>query len=395
VDFLRIWAVIRRNLWWILGLTLVVMVGTYLYARRLPKIYAASTRIVTPQRGGASGGSFLPIGRGDGLMGLAAASIGIQATGSLDLFMAYLESRTMAEAVVDHFNLQERFHSKEREGAVNAAMGLGEFIPKKTGTIDIRVESPDPSFAADVANFYADNLDRMNRTFNITDAGRQRRFIEARLVETQRALHEAEEWVRQFEERNKSLIGSSAEGAAQDPSLVSMITFQSKIAEEEARLASLRVYETDENPEVILQRFRIEKLQKQLDEIKYGNSPTIASHRGGNPKSDRSFKVPVADLPAVVREGIRLRRDLKLQEAMFQVLSSQLEQAKIAEARDLPTLQILDRAIPSLRPIKPLVRKMIQFAGLLTFVGACLAAFGWDAIQRAKAQAAAQVATPA
>jgi hypothetical protein len=146
---------------------------------------------------------------------------------------------------------------------------------------------------------------------------------------------------------------------------------------------------------VILQRFRIEKLQKQLDEIKYGNSPIIASYRGGNPKSDRSFKVPVADLPAVVREGIRLRRDLKLQEAMFQVLSSQLEQAKIAEARDLPTLQILDRAIPPLRPVKPLVRKMIQFAGLLTFVGGCLAAYGWDAIQRAKAQVAAQVATPA
>ncbi|OGB94325.1 MAG: hypothetical protein A3G35_15175 [candidate division NC10 bacterium RIFCSPLOWO2_12_FULL_66_18] len=396
MDFLRIWAVIRRNLWWILGLTLVVMVGTYLYARRLPKIYAATTRMMVPQRGGSSTGAFLPTGgRGDSLMGLAAASIGIQTAGTQDLFLAYLESRTMAEALADHFNLQERFRIKERQDAVNAAMGLGEFIPKKTGTIDIRVESPDPSFAADVANFYADNLDRMNRTFNITDAGRQRRFIEARLVETQRALHEAEEWVRQFDERNKSLIGSAAEGAAQDPSLQSMITFQSKIAEEEARLASLRVYETDENPEVILQRFRVEKLRKQLDEIKYGNSPPIASQRGGNSKSDRSFKVPVADLPVVVREGIRLRRDLKLQEAMFQVLSSQLEQAKIAEARDLPTLQILDRAIPPLRPVKPLVRKIIQYAGLLTFVGACLAAYGWDAIQRAKAQVAAQVATPA
>ena len=390
------WAVIRRNLWWILGLTLVVMVGTYLYARRLPKIYAATARIVVTQRGSPPGASFFPsIGRGgDGLAGLMAGSLGLQATGSLDLFVTYLESRTMAEDVVAHFDIQRRFNIPEIQGAVGFVMGMRDFIPKKTGTLDVRVESPDPRFAADMANFYADNLDRMNRDYNSTDAGRNRRFIEARLAETQKALGEAEERMRQFEERNKALAGASTDYGSKG-ALDTVTRLQAELWVQEALLASMRGYSTDDNPDFIVQKLRIEETRRQLEDAQYGNqgSPQGRRTRGRNP--DRSFSLPVAELPTTLLEGIRLRRDLKLQEAMFALLSSQLEQTKIAEARDLPTLQILDRAIPSLGPIKPLVRKMIQFAGLLTFVGACLAAFGWDAIQRAKAQAAAQVATPA
>lgn len=386
MDLFRFWNVLRTHVLWIVVVTFVVMVGTYLSVRRLPKIYAATARIVIPQRG-SSGASFLPssLGRGD-LAGLVAGSMGLQVTGSMDLFIAYLESRTMAEGVVAHFDIQRRFNIPETQRAVGFVMGMGEFIPKKTGTLDIRVESPDPRFAADMANFYADNLDRMNRTYSITDAGRNRGFIEARLAETQKALGEAEERMRQFEERNKALAGASTDYGSKS-SLDTVTRLQGELWLQEALLASMRGYATDDNPDLIVQKLRIEEARRQLEDVQYGNhgSPQGRKTRGKNP--DQSFSLPVAELPTTLLEGMRLRRELKLQEAVFALLSSQLEQAKIAEARDLPTLQILDRAIPPIYPVKPNVRKTVLFNSLLTFVVAFLGAFGWDAIRRLKGQA--------
>jgi uncharacterized protein involved in exopolysaccharide biosynthesis len=399
VDFLRIWTVLRTHYPWILAVTLIAMLGSYLHTRRLPKIYSAAARIVVPQKGSSAGGAFIPsLGKGDSLAGLVAGSLGLQVAGTTDLFIAYLDSRTMAEAVVAHFDIQRRYNAPELQRAVGIVMSMREFIPRKTGTIDIRVESPDPRFAADMANFYADNLDRMNQTFSNTEAGRHRRFIETRLVETQKALREAEERFRQFEERNKTLVGGGAfEGSSEGlkRSLDTFAGLQNSLIEEEMRLASMRMYATDENPEVMLQKLRIEKIQRRLEEAQYGNSgnPNGRKKKAGSP--DRSFSLPVAELPSTVLEGIRLRRDLKLQEAMYSLLTSQLEQAKIAEARDLPTLQILDRAVPPLRPVKPLVRKTVQFTGMLTLVLVCLAAYAWDAFRRWQAQLVSAAQTPA
>jgi uncharacterized protein involved in exopolysaccharide biosynthesis len=397
MDFLSLWIIFRTHYRWIVAITLIVMVGTYLYVRQLPKIYASTAKIVIPQRATSPGAAFIPSsGRsgGDGIAGLVAGSLGIQATGTLDLFTAYLDSRTMAEDVVAHFDIQRRFKIAEPQQAAIVVMGMREFIPKKTGTIDIRVEATDPNFAADMANFYADNLDRMNRTFSITDANRQRRFIEARLVETHKALREAEERVRQFEDRNKTLAGANPE----DGPRRSMDTFsrlQNTLLEEEIRLASMRLYATDENPEVVLQKLRIEKIQRQLEDAQYGNNGNSRGRRARGGTRDRSFSLPVAELPSTLLEGIRLRRDLKLQEAMFSLLSSQLEQAKISEARDLPTLQILDRAVPPLYPVKPQVRRSVLFVGLLSFGLACLGAYGWELLRRRHAQLVSGEQAPA
>lgn len=387
MDLLRFWMVFRSYARWILVVTLVVMVGTFLYVRRLPKIYVAAARIVIPQRGASPGGSLLSgAGRGDGIAGLVAGSLGLQSTATLDLFTTYLESRTMAEQVVAHFDIQRRFNIREAQSAASFVMGMREFLPRKTGSIDIRVESPDPVFAADMANFYADNLDQMNRAYNITDASRYRRFVEGRLAETHVELREAEERVRQFGVRNKILVGATAEDGPKR-SLDTYTNLQNKLLEEEARLASMRAYVTNENPDLVQQQRRTEEIERQLREAQYGSRGNPQGRKGGSAMRDPSFSLPVAELPSTSLEGIRLQRDLKLQDTMFMLLSSMLEQAKIAEARDLPTLQILDRAIPPLGPSKPKVRQSVLFAGLLAFVVSFLGACAWDAMRDTKARA--------
>ena len=61
----------------------------------------------------------------------------------------------------------------------------------------------------------------------------------------------------------------------------------------------------------------------------------------------------VSGLPGAGVEVMRLWRDVKVQETVFELLTAQLEEARIRETRDTPTVQVLDRALPPIRKSRP------------------------------------------
>lgn len=264
MNLLNLGRVLRRSAWWILPLTALITLGTWLYARQLPKVYVATTRIMAPQRSSGA----LSDGRGDSLLGLAAAAIGSQPVGTPALYLAYLESRAMADRMTAAIREYQGMHAPEPW--IQATVAGAEFRLNKAGTlIEVRVQGPAPALVALVANLYPDLLDRMLRDTLTTEASRQRAFLESRLVEAKRAL----------------------------------------------------------------------------------------------PRTRGDF-------------------DLSPQEALVQALSIQVEQARIAEARDLPLVQVLDRATVPRVPVGPSVRRIVQYVGILALVVLSLAAVGWDAARR-------------
>ena len=69
-------------------------------------------------------------------------------------------------------------------------------------------------------------------------------------------------------------------------------------------------------------------------------------------------------------------RDVKVQETVYTLLTQQLEQAKIAEVRDMPTVQALDKAVPADRKSRPKTVINMAIAGISSlFVGILLAFF--------------------
>jgi uncharacterized protein involved in exopolysaccharide biosynthesis len=81
-------------------------------------------------------------------------------------------------------------------------------------------------------------------------------------------------------------------------------------------------------------------------------------------------------VPSLVLEYARLFREVKVQEALYTMLTTQYEQAKIAEARDTPSVQVLDPAIPAERKSKPTLTLNMLIAGVLAlFLGIFLAFF--------------------
>ncbi len=59
-----------------------------------------------------------------------------------------------------------------------------------------------------------------------------------------------------------------------------------------------------------------------------------------------------------------LSRDAKIKEMLFELLTREYEIAKIEEAKSMPTIQVLDKAIAPEHKFKPKRKRMVLFAGM-------------------------------
>lgn len=278
----------------------------------------------------------------------------------------------MAEDLVGRLKLKEYYKVESTGQAIGALQGATDISVSKEGVISVKVEDKDPKLAADMANAYVTSLDRMFARFGTTDASRQRAFIAERLEKTEKALRQAEESVRRFQESNKTIVldaqlRAGLEAAAQA---------RGQIAAAEVQLELMRSFATENNPQVIQQRKQIEEMKRQLAQMQYSRGLELPSESANPGQRRQEIYVPTARVPELAIALARLTRDVTVQATLFTVLTQQYEQAKIAEARDTPTVQLLDKAVPAERKSKPNVRLNMAIAGALSlFVGIFLAFF--------------------
>ena len=79
-------------------------------------------------------------------------------------------------------------------------------------------------------------------------------------------------------------------------------------------------------------------------------------------------------------------RNVKYQEAVWEILAKQFEMAKLDEAKDFPLVQVLDKAIPPERKSKPKRALIVILSTLGAFFLAVFWAFISEALQRAEEQ---------
>jgi capsule polysaccharide export protein KpsE/RkpR len=273
---------------------------------------------------------------------------------------------------VDRFKLKEYYHTQLTEAAIKRLQGATDIAVSKEGVIAVTMEDTDPKRAADIANAYVTILDRTSAKLGTTEASRQRAFIAERLEKTEKALREAEEALRRFQENKKAIViqeqaRSGIEAAAQ---------VKAEIIAAEAHLEFLRAFATDNNPQVLQQKRKIEEMKRHLAQMQYGGGLELPSETMNPGQRRREFHVPFTSVPELGMEYLRLERDIKVQETVFSLLTTQYEQAKINEARDTPTVQVLDKAVMAERKSRPkTVLNMAMASGISLFVGMFLAFF--------------------
>jgi uncharacterized protein involved in exopolysaccharide biosynthesis len=256
-----------------------------------------------------------------------------------DVFKAILKSRRIQERLIDRFDLQKVYKLKSREKTLKALKNNTEVKLAPEGTISVSVEDRDPKRAAQMAMAYLEELDRFNIENRNTGAGRTRRFLENRVGETDSLLRLSEEALKLYQEAKHTVVPTSIDAGE----MKSAGELMGRKIALEVRLDVLRTYLREDSDE-------IQSIRTELEQL----------------------KGKIRTLPQLQSELARLIRDQKMHEQVFVLLTAELEQARIREAMDTPTVQILDMAIPPERHSRPKRLTIAIIASVLTFVGATI-----------------------
>jgi len=253
-----------------------------------------------------------------------------------DVFKATLRSRTLQDEVVDRFDLQHVYRIKSRERTLKELKHNYDVKLAPDGTISVAVDDRDPKRAALMANSFLEFLDRFNIEQRNSRARRTREFLEQRVHETDSALRVSESALRQYQETRRTVVPTVSASAE----VQSSADLMAKKIGLEVRLGVLRTYLREDNDEV-------RQTETELE----------------------SLKSRIATLPAMQSDVTRMVRDQKILEQVFVLLTSELEEARVREMMDTPTVRILDRAIPPERHVRPKRATLAVMATLLTFAG--------------------------
>ncbi|ODS30775.1 MAG: lipopolysaccharide biosynthesis protein [Candidatus Scalindua rubra] len=353
VLFLQRKKTIIRNLIIFCLLTLVITL-------LMPRTYQASTVIMPPTTRQSEGMlsliSNLPIG-----------AFGLSGEGSESLtLVAILKSRTMLEGVVKEFNLVDLYGTENVEEAVEYLAGKAYFEIEEEGTIRVTTDVSTPWFsseedrdkskllAAHIANYFVAELDRTNKEQKTEKARFQRMFVEERYLQNITDLRDSEESLQKFQEKYKMIALPEQTTAAIEVAAAT----KSHILAAEVRLGVLKNYLNPNHPDVISLEKEIELFHQKLSEMEFGSEKK---------SSDRLFPL-FSEVPDLGIQLARLMREVEIQNTLFTFLTQQYEEAKIQEAKDTPTVQILDTAVAPEQPIKPRVFFLLATAIIASFL---------------------------
>lgn len=336
----------------------VAFIGSIIFSLLLTKIYASTVTLLPPIQEGSQGMGAAASQFAGNLGGLAGSFFGAKSPS--DLWVAILKSQTVRDAIIARFDLIKLFESETAEDARNTLGQKVKIFKSQEDIISITVEDEDPKKTVEIANAYVEELDRVNKSIVMSAGGRMRAFIEKRLNEQKLEFSKIEEKVRSFQEENGAVKLDDQSKAIIDA--FGMVKGQ--LMAKEVELQTFLSYATPNNPQAEILKAQIEELKQRLSELE--------GKAGGN--SSRSIFIPTAKIPDLALKYARLLRDAKVQETVYGLLNQQYEMARIQEAKDSPTVQILDTAKIPQKRVKPKRKNIVLFSTFgAMFFGVCLA----------------------
>jgi len=340
----------------------------------IPMRFQSTTRLMPPDTLSNSGLGMMAALAGragtDGIGGLASDLLGVKSSGAL--FVGILGSETVQDALIDQFHLKKVYHDSKIE---DARKDLAEHTDisedRKSGIVTIAVTDHDPQRAAAMARAYVNELDRLVAQVSTSSARRERIFLEGRLQDVKVELDSAARSFSDFASKNTA-IDIPEQGKAMVEAAAGL---QGELIAAQSELSGLRTIYSDHNVRVRTVEARVNELDKKLNEI--GGAGVDGS------KSGNSLYPSIRKLPLLGVTYADLYRRTKIEETVYQLLTQQYELAKVEEAKEIPTVKVLDAAmVPTKKTFPP--RAVLVILG--TMLGSTVAmawVLGktrWDAV---------------
>jgi tyrosine-protein kinase Etk/Wzc len=323
----------------------------------LPQWFTANTSVFPPETGGATG--YAQLIQQALQIPIIAPSAGGGRPGTI--YIDILLSRRVGEKLVDEFDLKNVYDTRLETEAIDALHSHTSFSLLENGLLKLSFEDRDPQRAAAIANRYVELLDEFNRNLNITRAAKTREFVGKQLESHNKELRQAEDDLRAFQEKHEALQLDQQVTSAID--IVASLTAEA--VKTEVDLDILGQYAAHSSEEYIRKKKQYDEIVNQLEKFK-------ADSARAETDFVRSFFPSFDKLPEVALDMARLLRRVKTEEAVYKLLVEEYEKARIEEARDTPTVQVLDVAkVPEMRT-RPRRAMITVFGGV--------AGLGWSTL---------------
>jgi capsule polysaccharide export protein KpsE/RkpR len=338
----------------------------------IPTRYESTARLMPPDAQSGNGMAMLAAlsARGDSsLGGFAGDVLGIKHSGAL--FVGILQSRTVADRIAERFQLGHLYHVSNIEDVraeLASRTSIGE--DRKSGLLTVAVTDHDPQRAAAITQAYVDELDRLVAQVSTSAARRERIFLEERLHAVKRDLDATAQKFSEFASKNTA-IDIPAQGKAM---VEGAARLQGELIAAESELRGLEQIYTDQNVRVRALRARVAELRQHLDGLDAGNS-----RRDGQDES--SLYPSIRQLPSLGVTYADLYRQQKIQESVYELLTQQYELAKVQEAKEIPSVRVLDAPVVPTKKTFPPRLLLIFWGTTLASISAAIWVFGkirWD-----------------
>jgi capsule polysaccharide export protein KpsE/RkpR len=323
----------RRTLAWA---ALCGFVFSIVVVLLLPKGFEATAKLMPPETGSGNGAALMAAlaTRGAGMLGgLAGDLLGVKGNGPV--FVEILESRTVADRLIDEFQLSEEYSTTKIEytrKVLEAHTKIAE--DRKSGVITITVTDREPRRAAAMTQAYVGELDRLVSQLSTSSARRERIFLEERLKTVKNDLDDAATKFSEFASKNTA-IDIPAQGKAM---VEAAAVLQGQLIAAEAEASGLEKIYTVNNVRVKALQARIGELREQLQKLGGSTSPAEV-------RNDNSLYPSIRKLPLLGVTYADLYRRTKIEETVYELLTQQYELAKVQEAKEIPSVKVLDSPV--------------------------------------------------
>ena len=280
---------------------------------------------------------------------------------SSQLYAEILKSRSASLFVIKKLNIQNEYDEKNINEAANKLSKDISVELTKEGLIKLSVEysskffplfiddlNQRKNFSAVLTNTFVEALDHINNDKISTRSKKARIFLESQIKQTKSVLDSVELKLQDFQKKNKTIslpdqLKASIESAAK---------IKAEISQTEIELGLLRynVQVDDKIFQSVLKK--LEQLKEQYKKIESENEDYLLN-----------FNL----IPQLGRELTELYRELKIQNEVYSFLQQQYYKEKIEENRDLPTVEVLDPAVPPKRPVSPRIFFGSILGGIFAF----------------------------
>ncbi len=319
------------------------MLIALVYVLLAPNWYRSTLTVVpaTPSKGSGLSGQ---------IVGALGADLPIDLGNNADVerIAAVFESTSVTDAVINKFNLSNRYDEKYVEHARRELWThCSTRIDRKAKIVALTCEDKDPTFVKDMLTYFGDYGNEVFRRVSTTSASEEVRFLEQRVAEMRREADESARRLREFEEKYKVIDLESQSKAV----VSAMASLRSQEISKELQLSYLNSFSSRDESTALQLRQQLSVINakfRKLEETTAIDDPTgkpisVASETKGHASNVADMFPAALSVPKLRFELEQLYRDRKIRETDLVLLMQRLEIAKVNEARDTSAFQILDR----------------------------------------------------